>query len=147
MSEESWFDSWQGQTIFLFYKVFRPSQDPTKPFVFNGYRKVFPGLKRPWREADHSPPPPSSAGVKNECSYIPTPLCLHGCIVTAKEKVVVWDVVATLSGAHPFAGFLLAVLNLRARYQRAISYATCVVISRLSGRMVRSCEGDVATVC
>jgi hypothetical protein len=38
MSEEYWFDSWQGQTIFLFYKVFRP-------FVFNGYRQVFPGVK------------------------------------------------------------------------------------------------------
>lgn len=40
--------------------------------------------------------------------------------------------VAAVSGAHPFGGFLLAVLNLRARYQRAVSYATCVVISRLS---------------
>lgn len=45
-----------------------------------------PGLKRSWREADHSPP--SSAGVNNECSCIPTPSCLHGCIVTAKGKVV-----------------------------------------------------------
>jgi hypothetical protein len=102
-----------------------------RPFVFNGYRQVFPGVKAAvawsWPRT-----PPSSAGVKNECSYIPTPLCLRGCIVTAKGKVVMWDVVATLSGAHPFAGFLLAVLNLRARYQIAISYATCVVISRLS---------------
>ena len=91
-----------------------------------------PGLKRPWRKADHSPPPPSSAGVKNECSYIPTPSFLRGCIVTVKGKVVRWKEVATVSGAHTFGGFLSAVLNLRARYQRPISYATCVVISRLS---------------
>jgi len=89
-----------------------------------------PGLKRSWRDADDSPP--SSAGVKNECSYVPTPSCLRGCLVTAKGKVVRWEMVATISGAHPVGGFLLVVLNLRARYRRAISYASCVVISRLS---------------
>jgi hypothetical protein len=125
--------SGRDKRFFLSYKVFRPTQDSTKPFVFSGYRELLPGIKAAvacsWPLT-----PPSSAGVKNECSYIlaPAPSCHRGCIVTAKGKVVRWSVVATVSGAHPFAGFLLAVLNLRARYQRAISYATCVVTSRLS---------------
>jgi hypothetical protein len=39
--------------------------------LFNGYRELFPwGLKRPGREADHSPP--SSAEVKNAWSYTST---------------------------------------------------------------------------
>jgi hypothetical protein len=36
-----------------------------------GTRDSFPGVKRPGREADHSPP--SSAEVKNAWSYISTP--------------------------------------------------------------------------
>jgi hypothetical protein len=41
---------------------------------------LFPGLKQPACEADHSPP--SSAGVKNEWSYISTPpVGLHGVVL------------------------------------------------------------------
>jgi hypothetical protein len=44
--------------------------------VFNGYQGSFPGVKRPGREVNHSPP--SSAEVKNEWSYTSTPpICLH----------------------------------------------------------------------
>jgi hypothetical protein len=39
----------------------------------NGYRGLFPpGVKRPWREADHSPP--ASAEVKKTRIYTSTPL-------------------------------------------------------------------------
>jgi hypothetical protein len=40
------------------------------------YRAYFPGEKQPKCEVNHSPP--SSAKVKNEWSYTPTPaICLH----------------------------------------------------------------------
>jgi hypothetical protein len=40
----------------------------------------YPGINRPRREADH--PPPSSAEVKNECSYASTPpVRLHGVVL------------------------------------------------------------------
>jgi hypothetical protein len=43
----------------------------------NVYQGLSLGVRRPGREADHSPP--SSAGVKNVWSYTSTPLiCLHG---------------------------------------------------------------------
>jgi hypothetical protein len=45
-----------------------------------GTGKHFPAVKRPGREADHSPP--SSAEVKSAWSYTSTPpLCLHGGVV------------------------------------------------------------------
>ena len=45
--------------------------------LFNRYRGIFPGLKRPGCEADQSSP--SRAKVKNEWRYtsIP-PICFHG---------------------------------------------------------------------
>jgi hypothetical protein len=30
--------------VYLFYKMFMPAQDPTKSFVFIGYRGLFPGI-------------------------------------------------------------------------------------------------------
>jgi hypothetical protein len=45
-----------------------------------GTRCFCPGVKRPGREADHSPP--SSGDVENACSYTSTPLIrLHGVII------------------------------------------------------------------
>ena len=46
-------------------------------FLFNRYRGCSPGLKRPGREVNHSPP--SSAEDKNMwgCTFIP-PICPHG---------------------------------------------------------------------
>jgi hypothetical protein len=38
----------------------------------SGYRGSFPGVKRPGRDVDHSPP--FGAEVKNEWSYTSTPL-------------------------------------------------------------------------
>jgi hypothetical protein len=53
--------------IILLPKASRSALGLTQPPV----ERVFPrGVKRPWREADHSPP--SSAEVKNEWSYTPT---------------------------------------------------------------------------
>jgi hypothetical protein len=42
------------------------------------------GIKRPGREADHSPP--SSAEVKNAWSYTSTPpICLHGVVLSSAQ--------------------------------------------------------------
>jgi hypothetical protein len=46
-----------------------------------GTRDSFPGVKRPGREADHSPP--SSAEVKNAWRYASTPpIRLHGVVLS-----------------------------------------------------------------
>jgi hypothetical protein len=45
-------------------------------FLFSGYRGSSPGVKRPGREVNHSPP--SSDDVKNKWSYTSTALiCLN----------------------------------------------------------------------
>ena len=45
--------------------------------LFNRYQGLFPGVRRPERDADHSPP--SNAEVKNEWGYSSTPpICFHG---------------------------------------------------------------------
>jgi hypothetical protein len=45
--------------------------------LFNGYGDYFPGVKRPERDVDHSPP--SNADVMDDWSYTSTPpICLYG---------------------------------------------------------------------
>jgi len=47
----------------------------------NGYEGLFPGVKRPGHESDHSHP--SSAEVKNAWNYISAPpLRLHGVVLS-----------------------------------------------------------------
>jgi hypothetical protein len=58
----SGFDSWQGLRIFLFTMVSRTALGPTQPPIQWVPGAVSLGVKRPGREADHSPP--SSAEVK-----------------------------------------------------------------------------------
>ena len=56
--------------------TFRPALGPTQPSIqwVSGF---FPGVKRPGREVNHSPP--SSVEVNNEWSSTSTtPVCLHG---------------------------------------------------------------------
>ena len=63
-------------------QIFRTRTDrPWDPpgLLYNGYRVFFPGVKRPGRGVNHSPP--SSAEVKERVKlylYSPTPLGLHG---------------------------------------------------------------------
>jgi hypothetical protein len=65
------FDSRQGQgrDFLLFVPGFRPTLRPIQP-PMQCIHGVFPGLKRPGREADNSPP---SIVVKNAWSYNSTP--------------------------------------------------------------------------
>ena len=54
--------------------MYRPAQGPTR---YPEYQGSTPGVKRPGREADNTPP--CSAEVKHEWSYTPTPtIYLHG---------------------------------------------------------------------
>jgi hypothetical protein len=65
------FESRQELGIFLFTTASRPALWPTQPTIqcVSGARCL--GVKRPGREADHSPPP--SAEVKFAWSYTSTP--------------------------------------------------------------------------
>jgi len=63
-----------GKKMYFFYKKGSPPRVPPPPhLILDGYRGSFPGLRRQWRDADHTQP--SSAEVKNEWSYTSTLLC------------------------------------------------------------------------
>jgi hypothetical protein len=67
----TWFDSRQGEAIFLFFAASVPALGPTQPPIKWIPGALFPGVKRPRREADHSLP--SSAEVKNGGTIPPLP--------------------------------------------------------------------------
>jgi hypothetical protein len=52
------FDSWRGLGIFLFTTVSRTALGPTQPPIQRVSGALSLGVKRPGREADHSPPLP-----------------------------------------------------------------------------------------
>jgi len=67
------FDSRQGQGLYLFSTASRPPNQGE------------PGVKRPGRESDHSPP--YSAKVKNVWSYISTPpYVLMACLIKLRIR-------------------------------------------------------------
>jgi hypothetical protein len=79
------FDFRPGLGIFLFTTVSRPALGPIRPPIQWVPRAPSLGVKRPGREADHSPT--SSAEVKNSWSYTSTPpIHLHGMVLIKKQK-------------------------------------------------------------
>jgi hypothetical protein len=64
------FESRQGQGIFLFTTASRPALEPTQPPIQWVLGALSLGVKRPGREADHSPP--STVEVENAWSSIPS---------------------------------------------------------------------------
>jgi hypothetical protein len=65
---------------FLFFSVTsKPVLGPTQLLIKWLPGAVFPGVKRPGREANHSAP--YNAGVKNCGSMSPLPICLHGAVL------------------------------------------------------------------
>jgi hypothetical protein len=83
---------WQGPIFFL-STVSKSSLRPTQPAV-SGYWELFPAGKVVRRAADHSSP--SSAEVKNEWSYISTPLyicmlCTHRALLFFKTDIIQID--------------------------------------------------------
>jgi hypothetical protein len=75
------FDFLGGLGIFLFTTAFRTALGPTQPPIQWVLGALSLGVKRPEREADHSPP--SSAEVK-ECVelYLHSPIRLHGLVLS-----------------------------------------------------------------
>jgi hypothetical protein len=66
-----WYSARQGLGIFLFTTVPRPALGPTQPPIQWVPGALSLGVKRPEREADHSPP--SSVEAKNAWSYTSIP--------------------------------------------------------------------------
>jgi hypothetical protein len=72
---DDWGSRVRGLGIFLFTTASRTAVGPTQPPIQMGTRGSFPGVKRAWREADHSPP--SSAEVKERVKlYLHSPIRL-----------------------------------------------------------------------
>jgi hypothetical protein len=69
------FDCRRGLGVFLFTTTSRTALEPNQPPTHWVPRVLSPGVKRPGREADHSPP--SSAEVENAWSYTSTPPVKH----------------------------------------------------------------------
>jgi hypothetical protein len=65
------FDCRQGQGIFLYSTAARPALEPTQPPIQWVSGALSPGVKRPGREVDHSPP--SGAEVKTGGPIPPLP--------------------------------------------------------------------------
>jgi hypothetical protein len=80
------FDSRWELGIFLFTTVSRTALGPIQPPIQWVPRALFLGVKRPRREADHSPP--SSAEVKNAWSYTSTPqyVFMAWCLVKHRDN-------------------------------------------------------------
>jgi hypothetical protein len=89
------FDSRRELGIFLFTTVSRTALGPTQPSIQWVTGALSLGIKRPGREADHSPP--SSAKDKNAWSYFSTPQCVFmaWCLV----KLI------TIEGSSPCRGW------------------------------------------
>jgi hypothetical protein len=89
------FDFRRGLGIFLFTAASRTVLGPTQPPIQWVPGALSPGVKRPGREADHSPP--SSAEVKNAWSYTSNPqhVFMAWCLVKHRTtyRIYVHDVV------------------------------------------------------
>jgi hypothetical protein len=78
------FDTGGGLGNFLFTTASRTALTPTQPPIQWVPGALSLGVKRPEREADHSPP--SSAEVKERVNYISTlPKRLHGVVLSLKK--------------------------------------------------------------
>jgi hypothetical protein len=69
----------QGLEISLFSIEFRPALGPTRSPIQWVPGDCFPGVKRPRREADHSPP--FNAKVKNGGIIFHSLVSLHGVVI------------------------------------------------------------------
>jgi hypothetical protein len=87
-SWRSEFESRQGLGIFLFATASRPALGPIEPPIQWIPRVLSPGVKRPGREADHSPP--SSAEVKKTWRYTSTPqyAFMAWCLVKHRDNFI-----------------------------------------------------------
>jgi hypothetical protein len=81
------FESRQGLGIFLYTTVFRPDPGPTQPPIQWVTGALFLGVRRPVREADHSPYlVPRSNNAWGYTSSPPVRLHLHSVMLSLKKS-------------------------------------------------------------
>jgi hypothetical protein len=99
------FESRQGLGIFLFTTASRQALGPTQPPIQWVPGALSLGVKRPGREADHSPP--SSAEVKNAWSYTSTPqyAFMAWCSVKAQEQLYHLEKLTVAQQVRKFPAF------------------------------------------
>jgi hypothetical protein len=68
------FDFRQGQEIFLLSTASRPALGPTQPPIQSVPGVLSPGVKRPGRDADHSPPSRAEFKKSGATPTLPTHL-------------------------------------------------------------------------
>jgi hypothetical protein len=92
-----------GRDFFLFATAFKPTLGPTQPPIQWVPVALTQSVKRPGREADHSPP--SSAEVKNAWSDISTPPydVTTWCLVKPRYVFMVWYFVKHRDNFFPFS--------------------------------------------
>jgi hypothetical protein len=79
-----WFDSRRGGVGIFFTTASRTALGPTQPPTQRVRGALSLGVKRPVREADHSPP--SSVEVKEYVNlYLHSPIHLHGLVLSSKK--------------------------------------------------------------
>jgi hypothetical protein len=78
--DDTGFESWEGLGIFLFIMMSTPTLGSTQPPIQWIPAAFSLGVKRPGRDADHSPP--SSAEVKNDLLYFPYQIRLHDVVLS-----------------------------------------------------------------
>jgi hypothetical protein len=102
------FDFRRGLGIFLFTTASRTALGPTQPPIQWEPGALFMAVKRPGREADHSPP--SSAEVKNACSYISTPqyAFMAWCFVKHRDNFI-FTLLSRIKHSHFNAHFFTKV--------------------------------------
>jgi hypothetical protein len=126
-----------GLGIFLFTTASRTALGPTQPPIQRVPGALSLGVKRPGREADHSPP--SSAEVKNALRYTSTPpyVFMAWCLVKHRDNFTF-----TFIGEEMFL-LLYIVINTELQLlQNKKMLAKCVAPTGAQMNMLYVCRKD-----
>jgi hypothetical protein len=133
---DRWFESRQGLGIFLFTTASRPALGPIQPPIQWVPGADSHGVKRPGREAHHSPP--SSAEIKNVWSYTSTP----------QYTFMAWCSVKSTGTTFPFTLLYFTLRLLRLKFilcNRIYSLIGIVILFRCHQYLSRDYRSTVAS--